>query len=579
MKGIVARLARMFSRPWLWAAAFGLLIWFVLPWMVVTVDDDFGYLRSVVETFRRGRPWTYDWLTPWAASLTALAGFLFKISGSFKFAIQTSLMIAAALAWLGLTSFLTSKGVSRLKSCVIAFLILGSPSVVFMLLMFTSVSLYMGCLWLCIWLSSREKWGWFFVAWFAGLAARQSAVTWLALPAWAVLETWWKTGEWPWRERKAWPPALVIISGGLALLFLKLVMNPTYGQAVVAAATKGFHGVSLALGLLILIAGAGCSCFAVCLADREQLRRGLLSLRSPLRCGLVLVAGLLGFIGARWFADHIVCTHSTYGDPLASWWFALVGIVAGAGLVFRPVVPHGGMIIAGLGAAALVSLYGGVFDYYFIDGFFWGFAAAVVPVQRRTSETASSSFRLASAAGIAVVVALVVWNCRSLVRHKYEMDRVAALNVLYEKALREKKIQPHEIGLAPFGFVGWRMEPYFHANQGRESGDLGGFLFCVDGWDGSHGMASVIQMPKAISRLHAWLPSHNNALLGHSKEAVSIAKLRVPLLWFYKATIELRKMPGPVPREGKVTVNYGAYQDHPFPLNDAEWRDLIRGKS
>jgi hypothetical protein len=55
------------SRPA--ALAFGGLIVLTLPALVVVFNDDFGYLRSMLHTIRHARPWTDDWLEPWAASL------------------------------------------------------------------------------------------------------------------------------------------------------------------------------------------------------------------------------------------------------------------------------------------------------------------------------------------------------------------------------------------------------------------------------------------------------------------------------------------------------------------------------
>ncbi len=109
------------------ALGFGLLIWLQLPGMVVTLDDDFGYLRSVVETCQRGRPWTYDWLTPWAASMSVLVACLFKLTGSFSFAVHFSLALCAALAFLGLSLFLIDNGVSQLRAMGVAALLLSCP--------------------------------------------------------------------------------------------------------------------------------------------------------------------------------------------------------------------------------------------------------------------------------------------------------------------------------------------------------------------------------------------------------------------------------------------------------------------
>jgi len=65
-----------------------LSLWAMLPDGVVVLNDDFGYLRSVLLTAAKGRPWTDDWLEPWAASLSCISALIFKVSGSFRLATQ-----------------------------------------------------------------------------------------------------------------------------------------------------------------------------------------------------------------------------------------------------------------------------------------------------------------------------------------------------------------------------------------------------------------------------------------------------------------------------------------------------------
>lgn len=125
----------------------GGLVWCLLPGMVIVLDDDFWYLRSVIKTVQKGRPWTDEWLTPWAASASSISALLFRISGSFTFAIHFQLAAAAGLA---ATLFLQRQGLPRLPA-------LAAPTVLFMFLMFTGVALYMACLWWCLLLADRSR--------------------------------------------------------------------------------------------------------------------------------------------------------------------------------------------------------------------------------------------------------------------------------------------------------------------------------------------------------------------------------------------------------------------------------------
>ena len=91
---------QLLSRSALWvAAAYGLLIYLILPPEVMVVNDDFGYLRSVIETLRHGRPWTGEWLEPWSASLAVLSALLFKVTGSVHTATYGLQAVFAAQPW------------------------------------------------------------------------------------------------------------------------------------------------------------------------------------------------------------------------------------------------------------------------------------------------------------------------------------------------------------------------------------------------------------------------------------------------------------------------------------------------
>jgi hypothetical protein len=150
--------------------------------MVVALDDDFWYLRSAVGTFQKRRPWTDEWLTPWAASTSMIVSIVFALTGSFTSAVHLTLAASAGVASAGMMGILSRVGVNRGTALWVAILVLGTPTVMFMFLMFTSVAVYWACLWVCLFAAKSSRWGTFFLFWAVALSGRQSAVVWLALP-------------------------------------------------------------------------------------------------------------------------------------------------------------------------------------------------------------------------------------------------------------------------------------------------------------------------------------------------------------------------------------------------------------
>jgi hypothetical protein len=74
------------------------------------MSDDVGYLRSIVETFHHGRPWTDDWLEPWAFSLSAASALLFWLTGHFYLATRGLQVVLSAAFFYSVDRLLYNRG-------------------------------------------------------------------------------------------------------------------------------------------------------------------------------------------------------------------------------------------------------------------------------------------------------------------------------------------------------------------------------------------------------------------------------------------------------------------------------------
>lgn len=570
--------------------AFGLAIWLALPARVIALDDDFGYLLSVVETYRAGRPVTYDWLAPWAATSSGLAALAFAVTGKFQLAVHGLLAASGGLAFFGAMSFARRAGLGTGLSAGMALTALGGPTTMFMLLMFTSVPFYWGCLWVAAWLALTRRWGWFLLVFCLALGARQSAATWLALPAWALLSTWWERRRggmppWPWK-------ALAAIVAGLAwLVLVKSSMNRTYGQDVVFTAMGKAFGAgrlpaeteALAIAGLLLAAGFGLGCLGHGLARlwRGEWRWRGWSAAVMWRLGLSLAAGTAGALVPRWTLAHVEWSHGCYLDIWGPAACSATGALAGFALAAFSRLPSWGFLLTAGGCWGLTTLYGGLFDYYFADIFFWGFAAALAgrewPVPTGELSRSPLPFLLAGRGAVVLLGLLTLaWDFRCYVRHKLAQDRIAAFIAMTEPAIREGRIRPHEMGFAPFGYLGWHLERHYILHDGRDARKLAGFMAYRDDWNGERGTGTLAEYPKSFRAWKDWLPAHNNKALRESKTAETVAEIEAPILWFWKARFQLKRVAPPEPREDRLPLNYDGFVPRYFPLNDAEWAELMR---
>ncbi len=561
----------------------GSLVWVLLPSMVITLDDDFWYLRSVIKTLQKGRPWTDEWLTPWAASTSVLSALIFKITGSFTLAIHLELAACAGLAGMGATLFLKRQGISPALSLTATVLLLATPTILFMFLMFTGVALYMACLWWCLLLADRRRWGWFLLPWALAAASRQSAVAWLALPGCALLQEAWTARSLVPRSAVARQALLVLAAAGAILIALKLGMNPTEGQKRVLGAYgqspfQPATALSFSLGILTGLAGYALACL---------LRLPGLSTHGPvthLRCRLALLPGiaLLGYFGSQWFYRHTLNTHDCYHNPFSAAAIPLLGIVLGGALVLGAARPRGDALLAGTGAILLVSLYHGQFDYYFVDALCCGLAAgfprlqSIIAAPSPASHPASPTLRYSLYLVLGLtLLGTAVWHVRSGVRLAVQQRQAAAVITLYEKALRSQSLAPQHVGMATFGYLGWLFQDYYASQETSGTPLVGGFARYAQTWDAGRGTGIITTLPAPLKAWKTIIPSRNRALLRDTPGVPIIAEITHPVLGPWTARFTLFHGPSSDPVPQSLVIDPSRYVRTPFPLNDAEWRHLI----
>lgn len=545
-------------------------MWLCLPDRVVTIDDDYGYLRSVQETWEKGRPWTNEFLVPFAATTSLLTCLLYAVSGgSMMVGVHGALALSAAVFYGGLAALVRMAGVSRWLAALVSFLVLTGPTVFFMLLMFTSVPLYWAGLVICVVAGVKRNWWLFSVAFVLSIATRQSALVWLAIPGWLLVEEVWAgRKQWP-KLSFSWGPVLAIGVGLAAFVLLKLGMNETNGQRVADEAMRQMPGggVKSFLGVFAILAGYGTASFLLGMGRGEVVRR-------VMWVPAVLV-GAAGAWLAIWSFEQLTWSHSCYLDGWTKPVFGMMGTVAGLGLILFPRLPWWPALWAGLGAWLPQLIYVSGFDYYYVETFLWGLVASLFgTVAWKAKGAGWLESGLVRGLGVLVALALVGWNLRCVAKHKLSQDRVSAFCQVYEKALDEGLLKPHEVGFSPFGYTGWLFDEYYLAGGGRSPG---AFVSYRDDWNGERGTGVLSIYPREFRKYRDWLPAQSSKTLRESPDAVLVTSIDAKILWFWKAKFEIRRVHSDAKRDDVVELDYDRYVRQPFPLNDEEWRKLMAG--
>lgn len=548
----------------LFAAAAGICatwIWTFLPATLMPGDrDEFGFLKSVVQTLQHGRPWTDDYLEPWSASLTSLVALLFKLTGSMTFAVHTAIVGSAVLTFFWLCLLLHSRLMSTAKTIVIAALMLSSPWWLRRSTEFTDLVVYLPCLIGCLWSAEKKRWGSFALIWGIAVASRQSAALWLIFPAAEAIRLWRRD-----KNSRAWHgPALVVGVGIVWFGALALSMNVTDIQ----------HERTLRPLADFNVRASVKACFAVATIGATALGLGALMVRlgqhatqapwqGPARW-LVLVMGL----GLLLINPHALLVPDARYDFLhgTGGWLQgkLVMALATWGWLSGRCKWRGEFLLVATALSGLIVIRQTVYDRYVLELLLLGICSAVpllaseshpLPVQAHARR---ERWLLASAAAM-----LVVLHAAFSILSKIGIDTIHAASLAHEQALRKNLIRPSELFDASAAFRGW----YLHAHAAAHP------------LPGGRKAAGYVRFSERERTVQAWpeYPAPLAAVLKlapppriASEKIVAVTAFRAG--WFWRGRYVLaRQAPAAEP-----PVLGRDYRLTPFPLSEAEWRELVR---
>lgn len=581
---------------WLLAAvAVALGAWSVFPDLVLVFNDDFGYVRSIVHTLERGRPWTDDWLEPWAASLSGISALVFQLTGSFRLATQGVQIVALVATWWLATRWLRERGVGRVIAAVAAVLGLTFPTLLFKSIEFGSMVVSVPCLFACGWCAARGRWGWFFVAWLVAVSTRQSAAAWLALPAWVA----WR--EWRGRSSSAsssaahgeWRgPAIVVGLGIVAYLAIHATMNETYAQRTLTrgmlgqweAATAARH-LGWAAGVFVV--AAGLSAF-VQGATASSGSRSLLAPRGFRFLQFGALLGVLVFVALD-PRGYVAWEHNLCQGDRGRAYLGLLGLLAAIGWWRGGFRLRGEWVSVALAATALVCLRRMVWDYYFTDVALAAAlgtmrASAALPADARAPAGAEApTFArpwLAPFRWVALLAALAIawWHAGFVRELKNQLVGQAVIVALSENALRAGRISPAQLSLGPFGYQGWHWYPHFVKQDGPRGEFIANFLGYVAG----NGLELSSSAPGAPPWRYGEVtvaPASPAPEGGGATAGRELASGVFRWEWRVPVRFALRLPAGAeTPPAKTVDASRAPYEPQRFPLNDAEWREWIAAR-
>ncbi|HVU36010.1 MAG TPA: hypothetical protein VHE61_21395, partial [Opitutaceae bacterium] len=449
------------------ALAFGAVIFCLLPSGVTTMGDDFAFYRSIAETIQHHRPWTDDYLEPWAATLSVLSAGIFLITHSFIAATHGLVVVLATLSFGGCSALLMRRGLSRIAAVAIATAILSSPLLLQYTVEFTSWIVYVPCLLWALSAAEKKSWGCFTIAWIAALATRQTAVVWGVLPAAEAWMAWRKRIEPPasatWRA-----PLVAVLVGVVASAVLFFGMNRTAAYLHLTEAQLGEAGKQIfhwrhdaglvsrfATGLCVFALATG---FGTWLLNPEPPPRPWPRF-SRFAIGVVLVTALPGL------SRFINFTDFGYKGPWVSAYYLLLAVLGAVGWTIRPkftvVWPIALTAVAGM---ALMSLHTPLNAAYLLEPALLGLFAGAPANRPEISVTSSRSGTLLRGFRLAALGGLLFWHLVWAFDLKSTADRHFARIRVTELALRKGQIALGDTPPGVESLIYWHALPYLAAH-------------------------------------------------------------------------------------------------------------------
>lgn len=542
---------------------FGVVIFLLLPGQVTVINDDFGYLRSVVASIQHHRPWTDDWLEPWSASLCGLSALLYGVTGSFYLSTYGLLGLLAAAVFFLLVRCLMIRGWNESRSLMFAAAWLTIPTCLWKLCEFTGVPLYLACFLAALWSWERKAWGPFVVAWVIGLATRQSAITWSIFPL-MELGLIARQPDLPQRNRRAWSQLLVLAAGLAAFALLLSAMNSTHSQRMITGhlldrASWRVFGKALFTGTGVYLAAVGISGFVTGLTSRTiTLHRSM-----PRRVGFGVMLILLLGVG---LPDWVGVEHTLYQGLVGSLYIKALLVASACGLWFTPIRVDWRYALSALAVLCPLCLREAIWDYYLVEIGVLGVLGLNLLPETSPADPLPPGRR---AARLAIVIGVSLASTLFLLRLKAQVDRAAGVCTVGELALREGKLSPTDISFAPFGFIAWQWYPYYIAHEGRNHPDIDGF--------GRYLNYGAVEVGQGYSKILRVLPAFRHVPPVDRTTVIDWGRFR--FMWFFQAEYHLVRMPPRDSGRAETVIDQTLLPRFSFPLNDREWDRFIQNGS
>ena len=538
--------------------AFILVSYYLIPNFIIFRSDDFGYYESLVKSLQQGKILRSEWLEPLNIGLTSTSFILFKVTGNFYL---STIGLVAILSVFNFTLIIKLlKPLFSLETAVIlSFLFCTFPVYINKSTEFSG-TIFSFCIFLIsLILYQKNRTVLFYLIVLIGFSNRQNAVILLGLPFYDFLSSLLQ------HKKIRWDLAAYTIIFFVGAFLLSNTQNVTYAQYHIT--NNLFRNFDIVVSLntflrvftIILISTFIIQFFF----DSNGLRYISKNIRKfyfPLIATILVIASFL-LSNGNLFTFNGPGLGSISAKFQFNKLFYLLAIVASLALnykVFLGAIKSSPYFTVILFQALLLSIKGTLWDYYFLE---IQVLLLLVFFNGKEAEISVRKILLGS---------VLVLNLLYIYLFKVYSDAVEMKTFVYEKLLRENRIEVNQLRNSPWAFSGWKLYNYFIENEGKnEFTALSRFLCYLD----DPSVVTKIDYPRIAfisNMINKGVTSNHTDVLTYGQTNIGGVFCRYQVLKNNK-----QERFNPCENEGLDFRLKVSFPSRTMPLNNQEWSELI----
>lgn len=436
---------------------FVFLSFLLLPNFTIFRSDDFGYYESLLISLQSGGILRSEWLEPLNISLTAISSFLYYVSGNFYWS-SLGLILALSILNFILIIYILKSYFKINTSVFIAFLFCTFPVYVNKSTEFTGTLLSISLFLISLVLYQKKRVKLFYVIVLIAFANRQNAVILLGLPFFDFLKSWVQE-----KKVRFDLGIFTLIFFALAFILLKS-QNVTYAQYHITNHLISNLNLWVSLNTLLrtmtmLVISLGLIQLFFLRFSLNQLKHNFKKFKIP------IIISLLGILTYLLNYDRLFTFNGPGLDTLTQK-FGLTHLLFVLSILFpwfldyrfiKRELMNNPLIFVIIFQVILLSLKGVLWDYYFIEIqillllVFFNYYSHEIRIKKL------------------LLIGVLVFNLSYLYLFKVYTDSIELKTLVYEKLLRQKRIELAELTNAPWAYSGWKLYNYYITNDGKDN--------------------------------------------------------------------------------------------------------------